>query len=186
VAIVEPPKPTFEEVTIGEYSVIGITLDSAISTDTARVEDPVRAHVARDVTVGKHTAIPAGARLEGSVSVVERGGKFKDRARVGIQFHTLILADGSRMKIQTEPIFREGENPTAPAAAKVGASAWSAPSSGRRSAARRRGDRRATGRRRGRGGGGHTKNELVIPAGTTLVRMTAPVTLSIERDQDHR
>ena len=95
--------------TVGEDSVIGIRLDSAISTDTAKVEDAVTAHVARDVTVGGHTAIPAGARLEGNVSVVERGGKFKDRSRVGIQFHSLILADGTRTKIQTEPIFREGE-----------------------------------------------------------------------------
>jgi hypothetical protein len=188
-AVVEPPKPTFEEVIVKEDSVIGIRLDSAISTDTAKLEDAVTAHVARDVTVGGHTAIPAGARLEGSVSVVERGGKFKDRSRIGIQFHSLVLADGSRTRIQTEPIFREGENPTAPAAAKVGASAvvgsiLGAVIGGKKGA--------AIGATTGAAAGGAavvatTKTELVIPAGTTLtVRMTAPVTLSIERDQDHR
>jgi poly-gamma-glutamate synthesis protein (capsule biosynthesis protein) len=35
----------------------------------------------------------------------------------------LILADGTRTRIQTETIFREGESPAGPAASKVGASA---------------------------------------------------------------
>ena len=86
--VIEPARPVFEEVVVKEDSVIGIRLDGAISTETAHVEDPVTARVARDVTVGGHVAIPAGARLEGSVSVVEHGGKFKDRPRLGIQFHS--------------------------------------------------------------------------------------------------
>ena len=188
-AAVEPAKPVFEEITVKEDSVIGIRLDSAISTATARVEDAVTAHVARDVTVAGHTAIPSGARLEGNISMVERGGKFKDRARIGIQFHSLILADGTRTRIQTETIFREGENPTAPAASKVGASAvvgsiLGAVIGGKKGA--------AIGATTGAAAGGAAvvataKNDLVIPAGTPLtVRMTAPVTLSIEREQDPR
>jgi len=187
VTTIEPARPLFEEVTVKEDSVIGIRLDSAISTETARIEDKVAAHVARDVTVTGHTAIPSGARLEGNVSVVERGGKFKDRARVGIQFHSLILADGTRIRIQTETIFREGESPTGSAASKVGASAvvgsiLGAVIGGKKGA--------AIGATTGAAAGGAavaatTNNELVIPAGTALtLRMTAPVTLSVERDQD--
>ena len=55
--------------------------------------------------------------------LVEHAGKFKDRARLGIRFHSLVLADGTRMSMQTETIFRDGDSPTGPAASKVGASA---------------------------------------------------------------
>jgi len=53
---------------------------------------------------------------------VERGGKFKERARLGIRFHTLVLADGTRIPISTETIFREGE-PGMSSPSKVGGAA---------------------------------------------------------------
>jgi hypothetical protein len=63
----------YEDLTVEKHSVIGIRLDSAVSTRTARVEDRVTAIVSRDVTVNGRTAIPSGARLEGTVTLVERG-----------------------------------------------------------------------------------------------------------------
>src|SRR5207253_356461 len=99
----------------------GIRLDSTISSETARIEDKVVARVTRDVVVDGHVAISSGARLEGVVTAVERGGRFKDRARLGVRFQSVVLADGMRLPIQTETLFREGESPTGPAAQKVGA-----------------------------------------------------------------
>ena len=64
----DPPKPTFEEVTVKEDAVIGIRLENAVSSETAKVEDRVTARVSRDVTVEGRTAIPAGALLEGTVT----------------------------------------------------------------------------------------------------------------------
>ena len=77
----------------------------------------------RDVKVGDRVAIPAGSRAIGSVMQVERGGKFKERARLGIRFHTLVLADGTRVPISTETIYRDGEAPGNSSAAKVGGAA---------------------------------------------------------------
>ena len=54
---------------------------------------------------------------------VERGGKFKERARLGIRFHTLVLADGTRVPICTETIYRDGDAPGNSSAAKVGGGA---------------------------------------------------------------
>jgi len=54
---------------------------------------------------------------------VERGGKFKERARLGVRFHTLVLADGARIPIATETIYREGEAPGNASSTKVGAAA---------------------------------------------------------------
>ena len=101
----EPPKEpekVFEELVVSANSVLGLQLDGTTSSDRAEVEDRVEARVVREVRVGGDVAIPAGARALGSVMVVERGGKFKDRARLGIRFHTLVLADGTRLPITSE------------------------------------------------------------------------------------
>ncbi len=119
----EPQRIQLKELTVEKHSVIGIRLDEAVSTRTARLEDRVSASVSRDVTVDGRTAIPAGTRLEGTVSLVERGGKFRNRSRIGLRFDRMILADGMRVPIKTDTIYREGDSPTADATAKVGAGA---------------------------------------------------------------
>ena len=118
-------------------SVIGLQLDGTITSDRASVEDRVEARVVRDVRVGNDVAIPAGARALGSVMLVERGGKFKDRARLGIRFHTLVLADGTRLPITSETIFRNGDAPATPAPPRSAAARSPAPYSARSSEARR-------------------------------------------------
>src|SRR5581483_2616494 len=119
----EPPAPTYEELIVSSGSVIGLQNETALSSEKARVEDKVEARVTRDVRVGGTVAIPAGSKALGTVVVVERGGKFKDRARLGIRFHTLALADGTRLPISTETIYREGDAPGNGSAAKVGGGA---------------------------------------------------------------
>jgi len=123
VPVAEPQRIQLEELTVEKHSVIGIRLEDAVSTRTARIEDRVTAIVSRDVTVDGRTAIPAGARLEGTVSLVERGGKFRNRPRLGLRFDRMILADGMRVPIKTDTIYREGDSPTADATAKVGVGA---------------------------------------------------------------
>ena len=122
VAEIEPqPEPKYVELTVERHSVIGIRLDYAVSSRTAKVEDRVSATVSRNVTVDGRVAISEGARLEGTVTTVDRGGKFRDRPRIGLQFDTMILTDGTRMSIRTDAIVREGDSPSADAAARVGA-----------------------------------------------------------------
>src|SRR6185295_10807056 len=113
----------FEEVTVKEDTVIGIRIDQSISSETARVEDRVTAKISRDVAIEGRTALAAGTRLEGVVTTVERGGKFREKAKLGIRFNTLILADGLRVPIQTEVLTREGESPSADASKKIGVGA---------------------------------------------------------------
>jgi len=120
--VVEPVAPMVE-LTVERNSVIGIRLDFAISTKTARVEDRVAATVSREVTVGGRVAIPLGARLEGTVTAVDRGGRFRERPRLGLRFDTLILTDGTRLSISTDIIFRDGDSPSSDATATVGAGA---------------------------------------------------------------
>jgi hypothetical protein len=184
---VETEKPRqVDEVTLPTDSVIGIRMDGAISTETAKIEDRVTAHVTRDVTVSGRVAIPAGTKLEGNVTLVERGGKFKDRARLGVRFTTIILADNVRVPIQTETIFRVGEAPTPEATTKIGASAvvgtlLGAVIGGKRGA--------AIGTAAGAAGGtaavmAGDRNETGLANNAPLtVRLTAPVTFLIDRQQ---
>jgi hypothetical protein len=113
----------FEELVVSADSVMGLQIESALSSERARVEDRVEAQVVRDVRVSGQAAIPAGSKALGSVMLVERGGKFKERARLGIRFHTLVLADGTQVPISTETIYRDGEAPGNATAAKVGGAA---------------------------------------------------------------
>jgi hypothetical protein len=118
-----PPVPQFEEVIVPASSVIGLQLESTLSSERARLEDRVDARVTRDVLAAGRVAIPAGSRVLGSVTLVERGGKVKERARLGVRFHTLILADGSEVPLQTEAIYRDGESPAGDSAKKIGVAA---------------------------------------------------------------
>ena len=104
-------------------SVIGLQMETAVSSETATVEDRVVARVARDVKVGTEVAIPAGSQAHGEVVLVERGGKMRERARLGVRFTSIVLADGTRVPIATEPIYREGEGPARESAAKIGGGA---------------------------------------------------------------
>jgi type IV secretory pathway VirB10-like protein len=106
VAAPETPRAKFEELTVATNGVIGIRLETPVSSDTAKVEDRVTAKVARDVTVDGRVAVPAGSTFEGVVTEVERGGRFRERAKLGIRFTTIILPDNTRVNVTTEPIFR--------------------------------------------------------------------------------
>jgi hypothetical protein len=181
---VQPPAPRFDEVVVAEASVIGIRLDSPISSETARIEDKVTARVSRDLVVDGRTAIPSGARLEGTVTAVDQGGKFRERARLGIRFTTLIIGE-TRTAIQTDTIFREGESPAKESTAKVGASAvvgaiLGAMVGGKKGAVIGGSAGAAGGTAAVMAGG---RQEVTLAAGTPLtVRLASPVTILIERN----
>jgi hypothetical protein len=117
------PEAAVRELVVAADSVVGLEMESTISSERSSVEDRVEARVVRDVRVGGDIAIPSGTRTIGSVTTVDRGGKFKERGRLGIRFHTLVLADGTELPITTETIYRYGEAPGKGSAAKIGGGA---------------------------------------------------------------
>jgi hypothetical protein len=122
-APVEATGPQYHELVVAAGSVVGLQVESSLSSETAEVEDPVMARVTRDVKVGDHLAIPAGAKARGEVTLVEKGGKVRERARLGVRFTSLVLADGTQVPISTETIFREGDAPGRESATKIGGGA---------------------------------------------------------------
>ena len=177
----EPPPHTFEELIVSADSVIGLQTEGRLTSETARVEDRIEARVTRDVRVGDRVAIPAGTRALGSVMQVERGGKFSERARLGIRFHTLVLADGTRLPIATDTIYREGEAPGNNSRAKIGGAAVGGAILG---AILGGGKGAAIGAAAGAGAGGAAvaagdRTAATLPAGTAMtIRVIQPVTVT--------
>ena len=181
-----PAEPAFAEVTIPANAVLGVRLSSSLSSETAEIEDRVEASVTRDVIANGHLAVPAGTRLVGSVNEVTRGGKFSEKARLGVRFHTLVLADGTRAPVRVDSVIREGESQKRASAAKIGIGTVGGAiiggiMSGKKGA--------VLGGIAGAGAGAATvatgrRSIASLGAGTPLsVRLTAPVTLTIERDK---
>jgi hypothetical protein len=180
----EPPQKTFEELTVSSGSVIGLQTENRITSETAHVEDRVDARVTRDVRVGDRVVIPAGSRVIGSVMQVERGGKVKDVAKLGVRFNTLVLADGTRVPINTDTILRTGDAPGNGSAAKIGGGAAvgtiiGAIFGGAKGA--------AIGGATGAGAGSAAvaagdRSVAVLQAGTPItVRLLAPITITAEK-----
>ena len=182
VAAVEQPK--YEDLVLPAQSVIGIQVERTVSSETAQVEDEVIARVTRDVRVGDRVVIPAGSRATGFVTLVERGGRLKDRARLGVRFTSVTLADGTRVPIVTEAIFREGDSPRNESAAKIGGGAIGGAIIGGILGGAKGA---AIGGSIGAGAGAAAvyaggRNAATLPAGSPMtVRLENPATVTVER-----
>jgi hypothetical protein len=181
-----PPQRVIEELVVSADSVLGLRVENTVNSEVARVEDPVEARVTREVRVGSAVAIPAGARVIGSVIQVERGGKMKTAARIGVRFHTLVLPDATRLPLQTEAVYREGKSPGQESAAKVGAAAVGGAILG---AIIGGGKGAAIGGAVGAAGGSGAvmaggRNPAILSAGTALtIRLNQAVTVVVEREE---
>ena len=116
-------RPAAQELVIEADSVIGLQVDSFVTTETAEVEDEVHARVTRDVLVTGEVAIPAGAVALGSVTLVERAGRVQGASRLGVRFHTVVLDDGSQVPVVTETVYRESGSGGGERAARIGGAA---------------------------------------------------------------
>jgi hypothetical protein len=178
------PEPLVEELELPAQSVIGLQLESSVSSETARLEDEVVARVTRDVRVGDQVAIPAGSKAHGEVTMVDRGARLRERARLGVRFTSIVLADGTRLPIDTEPIYREGDSVRNENAAKIGGGAIGGAIIGGILGGAKGA---AIGGSIGAGAGTAAtvaggRNAATLPSGTPVtVRIERPVSVTVER-----
>jgi len=181
----EPPEPKYLDLVVASNSVIGLQVETPVSTEKARVEDEVVARVTRDVRVGDRVAIPAGSKAHGEVTLVEKGGRLKDRARLGVRFTSIVLADGTKVPITTETIYREGDSPTNGSAAKIGGAAIGGAIIGGILGG---GKGAAIGGAIGAGGGsaavmaGGPKDATLSSGSPVTIRLEEPATVTVEKD----
>ena len=176
--------PVIEEVVIPASAVIGLEIETSVSSERAQVEDRVDARVTRDVFADGRLALPAGSRVMGAVTLVERGGKVKDRARLGVRFHTVVLANGRQVPLRTETVYREGDSPSGDSSRKIGGAAIGGAVLG---AILGGGKGAIAGATAGAAGGTAAvmsggRNAAVLASGSNLtVKLAAPVSLDLER-----
>jgi hypothetical protein len=180
----EPATAEFEELIVSADSVVGLQVESSTTSERARVEDEVVARVTRDVRVGDRIAIPAGARARGEVTLVERGDRLRGRARLGVRFTSVTLADGTRIPLDTDTIYREGDAPSRESAAKIGGGAIGGAIIGGIFGGAKGA---VIGGSAGAGAGTAAvlaggRNPATLPAGTPItVRVIKPTTVTVER-----
>ena len=158
-----------------------LTLETPVSSETAKVDQPVRATVAKPVVVAGMTVIPEGARVTGAVVEAERSGRVKGRASIALRFNEVTVLN-TPYRISTTRIAREAEATKGEDAKKIGIAAGVGTAIGAIA-----GGKKGAAIGAGVGGGAGTGavlatrgKEVSIPAGATLrteitetVRITA-------------
>jgi hypothetical protein len=103
----EPPK--WREVTIPAGTTLPVALETAVGSDTSRVEDPVRARVTRPIVIDGVTVVPEGSSVSGVVTDATRAGKVKGTSHVAVRFNSLSPAESEeRYDIATSAVARSG------------------------------------------------------------------------------
>ncbi|MGC4083261.1 MAG: hypothetical protein QM736_14420 [Vicinamibacterales bacterium] len=119
-----PVRPAFEEVTIPAGTSLVLALDTPVASNRSRVEEPVRAHVTRSVTVGERTVIPTGSLVSGHVTAAEAAGKVKGLAHIALRFSDLSRVDDpAHYAIETSSVSRTARATKRKDAVKVGGGA---------------------------------------------------------------
>jgi hypothetical protein len=117
---------TVREVTLPAGTSLPIVLDTAVASDSSRVEEAVQAHLSRAVLVNGVAVLAEGSRVSGVVTDATRSGKVKGRAHVAMRFTTLApRGEEDRYQIRTAAISR-----MAPATKKKDALEIGAPAAG--------------------------------------------------------
>jgi len=97
------PEPAIvRNITIPSNTVLDVTLNTAVASDTSRVEQRVNGTVASPVIIDRVTVIPTGSELSGHVTNAKGSGKVKGRAQIGFRFTSLTVS-GTTYDISTKP-----------------------------------------------------------------------------------
>jgi hypothetical protein len=121
-AVADNKPPVYREVTIPAGTTLRLDLQSAVASDTSRVEDTVRASLRQAVTVDGQDVLAMGTELVGTVTDVERSGRVKGLARVAYRFSSL-RHDSERYPITTATISHQAQATKKKDAMKIGVGA---------------------------------------------------------------
>jgi hypothetical protein len=115
---------TWREITIPAGTQLAVTLDTAVGSDTSRVEQPVTAHLSRSIHLHGDAVLAEGSRLSGVVTDVAESAKVKGRAHVAMRFDSLTPSGGDeRYAIRTASITRTAQGTKKKDALEIGAPA---------------------------------------------------------------
>jgi hypothetical protein len=96
-----------------------LTLETPVSSETSKPDQPVRAKVAKPVVISGMEVIPVGAIVTGAVVSAERSGRVKGRASIALRFNEVVV-NKTPYRITTARIAREAEATKGEDAKKIG------------------------------------------------------------------
>lgn len=91
--LVLPSRAQFLEYTLPAGTELVVSLNTAVTSRSSRMDDPVEAMVQTPIRQGDTTVVPAGSLLKGAVTSVETAGRAPGRASVALRFRTLTIID---------------------------------------------------------------------------------------------
>jgi hypothetical protein len=183
-----PIAAAWHDVTIPAGTQLAVTLDTAVDSDTSRVEEPVAAHLARPIHVHGHTVLSEGTRVSGVVTEATRSAKVKGRAHVTMRFGSLTpRGDDQRYTIRTASVGRTAQATKQKDALEIGA-----PAAGGAIIGALLGGKKGALIGTAVGGGAGTVGvlssrgkEVHLPKGAALtLRLAAPVTIRVRDSHD--
>jgi hypothetical protein len=114
----------YREITIPAGTTLPIVLETAVGSDTSKIEEPVHARLAQAIKVNGTTALPEGSAVNGVVTDAKRSGKVKGRAHVALRFDSVIPpGDKEQYEIKTSAVGRTAQATKKDDAVKIGAPA---------------------------------------------------------------
>lgn len=116
------PTPEYAEVTVPAGTTVPLELLTALSSETAAVETPVRARLRQALLVNGRTAIPAGSVFSGTVTEVEKAGRVQGRSHLAIRFDS-VQVRGTRERVRTNTLTFQGAATKGEDVSKIGAGA---------------------------------------------------------------
>jgi hypothetical protein len=93
------PTPTPRPRIVASGAALPIVLQQALTTKTAKAEDPVLAALAEDVSADGEVLLPKGSEVRGHVVSAQRSGRVKGRARLVVAFGEIRI-DGRSYTIE--------------------------------------------------------------------------------------
>ena len=118
----DAPRVQFRDLTLPAGTALPLELLTALSSETAQIEAPVRARLQQAVSVDGYTVLPAGAIVHGNVTAVDRAGRVQGRSQLAFRF-TEVEVSGGREELRTNALAFEGEATRGEDATKIGAGA---------------------------------------------------------------
>jgi hypothetical protein len=171
--------PTMMPMNVPSGTELHLILETPLSSETAEVEQTVRARVSKPVVIDGMTVIPEGAPVRGTVVAAERSGRVKGLASVALRFNQVTVGK-TPYRITTARIVRQAEATKGEDATKIGIGAGVGTAIGAIA-----GGKKGAAIGAGIGGGAGTGavlatrgKEVTLPAGTTL-RTTVQETVRI-------
>lgn len=89
-----------DRLTVPQGTVIGLRMESGLSSATAREGDTFRATVVRSISIDNRVAIPADSRVDGRVTLANRAEPGVRSGVIGVEFFRLRLPDNTSYDIE--------------------------------------------------------------------------------------